>query len=404
MKILVFNCGSSSIKYQFYDMPSGKVIAKGLVQRIGEKMADANQKTESGKEIKIQMPIADHEEAIAEIVKMLTDKDNGAIKSMAEVEACGHRVVHGGDAVSGSVLIDAKLEKIIEDFSDLAPLHNPPNLIGIKASKKVLGDKVPQVACFDTAFHASIPEKAYLYALPYEMYEKFKIRRYGFHGTSHRYVARKAAEMLGIDKYKLNAITAHLGNGCSMAAVKDGKSVDTSMGLTPLEGLVMGTRTGDFDPAIIFYLLKKGYEAKDIDGICNKKSGLIGISGLSNDVRDLEEKAKAGEKRAKLALDIFAYRIKKYVGSYLAVLNGCDCVIVTGGIGENGVTMRKRAFENLEALGIKIDDAKNAVMVGGKGGEITTADSKVKVLVVPTNEEGAIAGDTYALISGGSAN
>jgi len=286
----------------------------------------------------------------------------------------------------------------------LAPLHNPPNLIGIKASKKVLGDKVPQVACFDTAFHASIPEKAYLYALPYEMYEKFKIRRYGFHGTSHRYVARKAAEMLGIDKYKLNAITAHLGNGCSMAAVKDGKSVDTSMGLTPLEGLVMGTRTGDFDPAIIFYLLKKGYEAKDIDGICNKKSGLIGISGLSNDVRDLEEKAKAGEKRAKLALDIFAYRIKKYVGSYLAVLNGCDCVIVTGGIGENGVTMRKRAFENLEALGIKIDDAKNAVMVGGKGGEITTADSKVKVLVVPTNEEGAIAGDTYALISGGSAN
>lgn len=398
MKVLVFNCGSSSMKYQLYDMPDGKVLAKGLIEKIGEAMSKAKQ-TVGDKEIKIEKGIKNHDEALVVMKEMLVDADKGALKSMAEVEACGHRVVHGGEDAGGSLRIDDSVEKIIEQYSDLAPLHNPPNLTGIKAAKHLM-PSVPQVACFDTAFHATIPEHAYMYALPYSMYEKFKIRRYGFHGTSHRYVVRRASTLINKDKYKTNAITCHLGNGCSMAAVKDGKSVDTTMGLTPLEGLVMGTRTGDFDPAIIFYLVRKGHKPEELDGMFNKKSGLLGISGISNDVRDLEEKAKGGEKKAKLALDMFAYRVRKYIGSYLAVLNGADCIIFTGGIGENGAAMRKRICENMEAIGVKIDDKKNEAAFGGKEMDISTSDSKVKILVVPTNEEGSIAADTYSIVTG----
>ncbi len=397
MKILVFNCGSSSIKYQLFEMPEGKVLAKGLIEKIGEASSKAKQQA-GDKEIKIEKPIKDYDEALILMKDMLTDKEKGAVKSLSEIKAAGHRVVHGGEDVSGSVIIDEKVISTIDRYCDLAPLHNPPNLKGIKAAINLLGN-IPQVACFDTAFHQTLPQVAYMYALPYEIYEKFKVRKYGFHGTSHRYVARRAAEILNIDKYKLNAITCHLGNGCSMAAVKDGRSIDTTMGLTPLEGLVMGTRTGDFDPAVIFYLIGKGYTAKDLDTMCNKKSGLLGISGISNDVRELEEKAKAGEKRAQLALDMFAYRIKKYIGAYIAALNNVHCIIFTGGIGENGAIMRKRILQNMDGLGIILDDDKNNEKYGGKEGDISAKDSKIKVLVVPTNEEKAIALDTYSLVT-----
>lgn len=396
MKVLVFNCGSSSAKYQLFDMPSEKVLAKGLVQRIGDDMGEASQSA-GGKEILIKQKIENHDEALKVIHQMLTDADKGAISDIKDVAACGHRVVHGGEAFTGSVNVTDELEKTIEEYFELAPLHNPPNLTGIQAAKKMMGD-IPQVACFDTAFHQTIPEVAYLYALPYEMYEEKKIRRYGFHGTSHRFVARKAAEMMGKDKNEANYITCHLGNGCSIAAVRAGDSVDTSMGLTPLEGLVMGTRSGDFDPAIIFHLNRLGYSSADLDKMCNKQSGLIGISGISNDVRDLEEKIKEGNKRAKLALDIFAYRVKKYVGSYLAVLNGCDGIVFTGGIGENNSVMRKRILGELESLGVVLDEGKNNGPNSGAR-EIQSDSSKIKVFVIPTDEEGAIARDTYTIAS-----
>ncbi|MEK6793162.1 MAG: acetate kinase [Spirochaetota bacterium] len=393
MKVLVFNCGSSSIKFQLFSMPEGDVIAKGMVQRIGEKGSDASMKR-GNDEIKLVREIKDHTEGLSVIEHMLTDPAKGAVKSMDEIGACGHRVVHGGEGFTASMLIDERVEKVIEEYCDLAPLHNPPNLTGIREAKKFL-PSVPQVACFDTAFHQTIPETAYLYALPYELYEKFKVRRYGFHGTSHRYVAERGAALLKKPFDQFDAITCHLGNGCSMAAVKNGKCVDTTMGLTPLEGLVMGTRTGDFDPAIIFYLERKGYSLDDVDTLCNKKSGLLGISGVSNDVRDLEEKAAKGEGRAALALEIFAYRIRKYIGAYLAVLNGANAIIVTGGIGENGPIMRKRIFSGMEKLGIILDASKNTASV--KEGEIQASSSAIKLMVVPTNEEGAIARDTYAI-------
>ena len=397
MKVLVLNCGSSSIKYQLFEMPDGKILAKGMIQRIGEGLSLAHQKVKN-LEIEFKEAISDHEQGFVVIKRMLTHKEKGAIQSMSEIEACGHRVVHGGEAFTGSVKINEKLEKVIAEYSDLAPLHNPPNLLGIKAAQKMLGD-IPQVACFDTAFHQTIPATAFLYALPYEMYEKFKIRKYGFHGISHRYVARRAAKLLNKDKYEVNLITCHLGNGSSLAAVKNGKSVDTSMGLTPLEGLVMGTRTGDLDAAIIFHLNRKGYDTNDLDKIFNKKSGLLGISGVSNDVRDLEEYAKKGHEKAQLALDIFAYKIKKYIGLYLAVLNRCDGIVFTGGVGENGVIMRERILKNLDDLGIKIDEQKNKNLIG-KEGEIQAHDSRIKIFVIPTNEEGAIAKDTYSIAIG----
>ena len=392
MKILVFNCGSSSIKYQLFEMPEGKVISKGIVERIGEDNSKAVQ--ESGeKVIEIEENIADHQQALDIIGKMLTAPGKGPVRSMSEIGACGHRVVHGGEAFSGSVIIDEELEKVIEQYSELAPLHNPPNLTGIRAARAIMGT-VPQVACFDTAFHQSIPKVAYLYALPCEMYEKHRVRRYGFHGTSHRYVARRAAELLDKGKYEVNLITCHLGNGCSITAVREGRSVDTSMGLTPLEGLVMGTRSGDVDPAVIFHLARKGYKLEELDTVFNKKSGLLGVSGLSNDVRDLEKRAAEGDEKSTLALDMFAYRMRKYIGAYMAVLNGCDAVVFTGGIGENGTAMRRRILENIENIGIRLDHDKNRSVLA-KEGEIHSADSGVKILVIPTDEEGAIARDTY---------
>ena len=394
MKVLVINAGSSSIKYQLYQMPDATVLAKGVVEKIGEEASKLshcyNDKTHT-----IDAKVENHEEGMELILSMLVSKDVGVIESVSEIGAVGHRVVHGAEEFTGSVVIDEKVIASIEKFADLAPLHNPPNLTGIRAAQHKL-PKAKQIACFDTAFHTTIPEVAYMYALPYELYEKYRIRRYGFHGTSHRYIARRAAVLMGKGKYDVNLVTCHLGNGCSITAVRNGKSVDTSMGLTPLEGVVMGTRTGDFDPAVLFYLADKGYDTKTLNSLCNKKSGLLGVSGLSNDMRNLSELAEEGNKRAKLAIDIFCYRIRKYIGAYTAVLGRVDAVIFTGGIGENAVDVRQQILSGLEQIGIEIDLNKNRSTVA-KEGQISMQDSKVKVLVIPTNEEAAIANDTFQL-------
>lgn len=394
MKVLVINAGSSSIKYQLYQMPDATVLAKGIVEKIGEEASKLshcyNDKTHT-----IDAKVENHEEGMELILSMLVSKDVGVIESVSEIGAVGHRVVHGAEEFTGSVVIDEKVIASIEKFADLAPLHNPPNLTGIRAAQHKL-PKAKQIACFDTAFHTTIPEVAYMYALPYELYEKYRIRRYGFHGTSHRYVARRAAALMGKGKYDVNLITCHLGNGCSITAVKNGKSVDTSMGLTPLEGVVMGTRTGDFDPAVLFYLADKGYDTKTLNSLCNKKSGLLGISGLSNDMRNLSKLAEEGNTGAKLAIDIFCYRVRKYIGAYTAVLNMVDAVVFTGGIGENAVDVRQQICSGLDRIGIEIDLNKNRSTVA-KEGQISTDSSKVKVLVIPTNEEAAIANDTFQL-------
>lgn len=394
MKVLVINAGSSSVKYQLYQMPELKVLAKGMVERIGEEGSRLSQ-TAGDRKHDVEKAIADHEQAMALILATLVDPEYGILKDVSEIASVGHRVVHGGEEFSGSMLIDEHVVASIEKFADLAPLHNPPNLTGIRASQHGLPN-AKQVACFDTAFHSTIPQVAYMYALPYELYEKYRVRRYGFHGTSHRYVARRAAALMGKGKYDVNVITCHLGNGCSITAVKNGKSVDTSMGLTPLEGLVMGTRSGDFDPAVLFYLSDKGYSMQELNALCNKKSGLLGISGESNDMRNLSELADAGSKRAQLAIDIFAYRVKKYIGTYTAVLGMVDAVVFTGGIGENAVNLRAKICSDLPQIGIEIDPDKNAVTLR-KEGDISTAASRVRVYVIPTDEEAAIAKDTYEL-------
>ncbi len=382
-KILVINAGSSSLKYQLMEMPENKVLSKGIVERIGEPGSAAN-----------------HEEALQQVVTALLPEGEGVIKDLKEIDGVGHRVVHGGEKFTGSVLITDEVIKSIKENFDLAPLHNPANLAGIMAAKKLFSG-VAEVACFDTAFHQTIPKTAFLYALPYELYEKHRVRRYGFHGTSHRYIVRRIGELLGKDKYAVNAITCHLGNGCSIAAVREGCSVDTSMGLTPLEGLVMGTRSGDIDPAIIFYLADKlEMSTREINGLLNKKSGLLGISGISNDVRHLLMDAEKGEKRAELALDIFSYRVKKYIGAYKAVLGKVDALAFTGGIGENAVRVREKICFNLEELGIKLDNAKNADIKGRKEGLISADDSPTKVFVIPTDEEVRIAYDTYDIQKG----
>jgi acetate kinase len=332
------------------------------------------------------------------VLGTLVDPTVGVLKHIDQIGAVGHRVVHGGDEFTGSVVVDVAVIATIEHFADLAPLHNPPNLIGIRAAQAKLPG-IPQVACFDTAFHQTIPQVAYTYALPYELYEKFRIRRYGFHGTSHRFVARRAAKMLGLDKYEINAVTCHLGNGCSITAVRNGESVDTSMGLTPLEGAVMGTRTGDVDPAILFYLGDKGYDLHSLKKLCNKESGLLGISGISNDMRTLTELAKQGNQRASLAIDVFCYRVKKYIGSYTAVLGRLDAVVFTGGIGENATRVRADICSNLQQMGIEIDAEKNKATRRVEA-DISSDRSPVKVLVIPTNEEASIAGDTYELAMG----
>ncbi len=395
MKVLVVNCGSSSIKYQLYEMPEKRVISRGIVERIGEQHA-ALEHHYADEVRRLEGQIADHEEGMALILETLAGPE-GVLENAEEIAAIGHRVVHGGEEFTGSVLINPEVIASIERFADLAPLHNPPNLTGIRAAMHELPN-VPQVACFDTAFHATIPEVAYTYALPYQLYEKFGIRRYGFHGTSHRYVARRAAEILGMDKHAINCITIHLGNGCSMTAVRQGLSVDTSMGLTPLEGLVMGTRTGDFDPAILFYLAGRGYDMNSLNKLCNKQSGLLGISGESNDMRTLLDRSAQGDRRSKLAIDVFCYRIKKYLGMYFAVLGRVDAIVFTGGIGENAAAVRAGVCRDLEPLGIVMDLEQNAKIAARREGAVSTAQSATAILVIPTDEEAAIADDTYRIM------
>jgi acetate kinase len=394
MIVLVVNAGSSSIKYQLYRMPEAEVLAKGIVERIGEATSKLTH-TYGDRKHAAEVKAANHQQGMGVILETLVRPDVGVLKDVSEIQAVGHRVVHGGEEFTGSVLITEAVVASIEKFADLAPLHNPPNLTGIRAARAGL-PRAKQVACFDTAFHTTIPPVAYLYALPYELYEKYRVRRYGFHGTSHRYVARRCAQLAGKDKYGVNVITCHLGNGCSIAAVKNGRSVDTSMGLTPLEGVVMGTRSGDFDPAILFYLADKGHSLKDLNALCNKKSGLLGLSGKSNDMRNLTELASQGDARARLALDVFCYRVKKYIGAYTAVLGTLDAVVFTGGIGENAVPVRAQICGDLDQIGIRIDPEKNKATVRREG-LISAADSRVQVYVIPTDEEAAIAKDTFSL-------
>jgi acetate kinase len=391
MKILVINSGSSSIKYQLFEMPEEKVIAKGLLEKIGEENSNFVQKSEKAT-LQLKRPIIDHQEGIKLILEMLADKKRGVVDSTAQIAGVGHRVVHGGEEFTASVLITAQVIEKIQKYADLAPLHNPPNLMGIMACQNALPTAV-QVASFDTAFHHSLPPKAYLYPIPYEMYKKYEIRKYGFHGTSHLYVARRAASLLA--KPDANVITCHLGNGCSISAVEKGFSVDTSMGFTPLEGLVMGTRCGDIDPAITFYLMQKGYSADELNNLLNKKSGLLGISGISNDMRNLFEAREKGDERARIAIDIFCYRLKKYIGSYLAALGRTDAIVFTGGIGENNFQVRAECLRGLEHLGIKLDENANSGLSDGKELLISEPDSLVKVFVIPTNEELQIALDTF---------
>ncbi len=397
MKVLVLNSGSSSVKYQFIETSTREVLAKGQVERIGMDDAVLTHIRADGDTVKISAEILDHNIAIEYVIAVLLSKNHGVIKDKSEIEAVGHRVVHGGEVFSGSVLITDEVIEEIRENIELAPLHNPHNLRGILACKRLLPN-TPQVAVFDTAFHQKMPEYAFIYGLPYELYKRYKIRRYGFHGTSHRYVSKRASEILGIPLEKLKIITAHLGNGCSMSAVKFGVSVDTSMGFTPLEGLLMGTRSGDIDPAVVIYLMsKEGLTMAEINALLNKHSGLLGISGVSSDMREIIKEMKNGNPRAKLAFEVFCYRVKKYIGAYSAVMGGVDAIVFTAGIGENSPDVRKKVCEDLEYLGIKIDDEKNNSPEKEK--IITTDDSKVKVLVIPTNEELVIALDTAEIVS-----
>jgi len=392
MKVLVINAGSSSLKYQLIDMTNESALAVGLCERIGINNGIITQKRFDGKKLEKQTDLPTHKTALAEVVKALTDSEFGAIKDMTEINAVGHRVVHGGEQFTTSALIDTSVEQAIKDCFELAPLHNPPNMMGITACAEIMPG-TPMVAVFDTAFHMTLPAYAYMYALPYDLYEKHGIRKYGFHGTSHMYVARRAAAMLGKPEKDVKVITCHLGNGSSITAVKGGKSIETSMGFTPLEGVAMGTRCGSIDPAVVpFIMEKEGLSTREVDNLMNKKSGVLGISGISNDFRDLDEAASNGNQRAELALEVFAYKIKKFIGEYSAVLNGVDAVVFTAGIGENSATIRKRILSGLEGLGIKIDDEKNKIR--GQEIDISTPDSKVRVLVIPTNEELTIARDT----------
>lgn len=395
MKILVINCGSSSLKYQFLDMNNESVLAKGLVERIGiEGSVLKHEKTGMDKEV-INADIKDHEIALKLVMDALVNEKYGAIKDLSEIDAVGHRVVHGGESFAKSVLIDENVMKGIKDCIDLAPLHNPPNITGIRACQKLLPN-VKMVAVFDTAFHQTMPESSYIYAIPYEYYEKYRIRRYGFHGTSHLFVSERAAQIMGKNKEDLNIITCHLGNGASVSAIKGGKCIDTSMGLTPLEGLIMGTRSGDMDPAIVTFLMEKeGLSAKEVDNMLNKKSGVLGISGVSSDFRDIEEEAEKGNKKAQLALDMFHTRVKKYIGAYAAQLGHVDALVFTAGLGENSAESREEICKNMDFLGIEIDTNVNKVR--GKETLISTENSKIKVYIIPTNEELVIARDTLAL-------
>lgn len=395
MNILVINCGSSSLKYQLINSETEGVLAKGLCERIGIDGMLTYQ-PEGGEKEKSEIAMPTHTEAINAVLAALTNEKSGVIKSLSEVGAVGHRVVHGGEKFTSSCLINDESMKAIEECNDLAPLHNPANLIGIRACQELMPG-VPMVAVFDTAFHQTMPDVAYTYGIPYEYYEKYKVRRYGFHGTSHSYVSKRTAEIVGKPYDQMKIIVCHLGNGASISAVNCGKSVDTSMGLTPLEGQVMGTRSGDLDPAIIDFVGKKeGLSLDEMNEVLNKKSGMLGISGVSSDGRDLEAAAETGNKRAQLALDVFDYRVIKYIGAYAAAMNGVDAIAFTAGIGENNIKMRKDVCSSLTYLGVKLDEEKNNVR--GEERIISADDSKVQVLLVPTNEELAIARETLALV------
>lgn len=399
MKILVLNCGSSSIKYKLYDMDNEAVLAQGGVERIGIDGAFIKVTMPDGSKKKIDADLPTHKEGVNLVFKCLLDKDFGAIKSLDEIDAVGHRIVQGGDKFNKSVIVDKSVEDGIEELCDLAPVHNAGHLKGIRAVDALMPN-TPQVCVFDNAFHSTMPDYAYLYAVPYEIYEKYHVRRYGFHGTSHRYVSKRAIEILNLDPETSKIVTCHIGNGASCAAIVGGKVMDTSMGLTPLAGLMMGSRSGDIDPSAVTYIMEKlGKKPQEMADYLNKESGMLGISGVSSDMRDVYEAADKGNKRAQLALKMYTYRIKKYIGSYAAAMGGIDAVIFTAGVGENQAQVREKSVEGLEFLGIKLDKEKN-LGVHGTETVISTPDSRVKVAVIPTDEEIVIARDTKELVEG----
>lgn len=411
MNVLVLNCGSSTVKFQIIatDLEmiknnADKRLAQGMIDRLGGE-AIITLSVPGRPSVRTTAPIRDHKAAIEKIIRWAHSEDSGVpgIHAVSDIHAIGHRVVHGGEQFKSSVLIDEQVLKGIEECIELAPLHNPANLKGIQAAKEAFGPGIPQVAVFDTSFHQTMPDYAFLYALPYQLYRRYKVRRYGFHGTSYRYVAHRYRQLKGLERADTNIIAMHLGNGCSIAAIKGGVSIDTSMGFTPLEGLVMGTRSGDIDPAIVDYLAaKEGLSAREVDLLLNKQSGLLGISCLTNDMRELLDEVRENEdRRAKLAIDIFCYRIRKYIGSYLAVMNGTDAIIFTGGIGQNAVGLREEILKHFIWCGVKLDSARNNEIVGGKEGEISSQDSSISVMVIPTDEELLIARDTVRSINRG---
>lgn len=396
MKVLVINAGSSSLKYQLIDMTNEAVLAKGLCDRIGIENSFIKQSRGTEDAVVINKVLLNHKDAIAAVISALTDEKIGVIKSMSEISAVGHRIVHGGEKFNSSVVIDGDVMAAVKACIDIAPLHNPPNIIGIEACQQIM-PTTPMVGVFDTTFHSSMPEYAYIYALPYELYKKHGLRKYGFHGTSHKYVAERAAEMLGKPLSDLRIITCHLGNGSSICAVKNGKSIDTSMGFTPLQGLAMGTRSGTIDPEVVTFLMEKeDLDVKSVSNLLNKKSGVLGVSGVSSDFRDLHEAADEGNARAQLAIDIFCYGVKKFIGEYIAIMNGVDAIVFTAGIGENNSVVRKQVLDNMDFFGIKIDQAKNKIK--GQEIDISSPDSTVHTLIVPTNEELAIARETMRLL------
>lgn len=398
MNVLVLNCGSSSVKYKLFQMPEGKVLAQGGVEKLGLSDSFLKLKLPSGEKVVLEKDMPEHTVAIDFILKTITGSEYGCIKSLSEIDAVGHRLVHGGDKFSESVVITDAVVESVKQCIDLAPLHNPSTLKGVAAVTELIPG-VPQVGVFDTAFPQTMPQRAFMYALPYEYYEKYGVRRYGFHGTSHRFVSKRACEFLGLDYNKARIITAHIGNGASMCAIKEGKCIDTTMGLTPTEGLMMGTRVGDVDPgALVFIGEKEGLSMAQLSEVINKKSGVLGVSGVSSDMREIEEAISQGNERAKLALEMYDYRIKKYVGAFTAAMGGVDLLIFTGGVGENQTTTREYVCEDMQYMGIEIDKELNAKIHGDEA-LLSTKESKVKVVVIPTDEELMIALDTVALTS-----
>lgn len=400
MKILVINAGSSSLKYQLIDMENEQMLCKGNCERIGLEMGIFSHKTADGRSKKMEVPMKDHTAAFQQVREALTDSEVGVLENLDEVSAIGHRIVQGGALFSESVLVDEKVIEGIESLIPLAPLHNGAHVQGIRACQAVFGENVPEVVVFDTAFHSTMPPEAYMFAIPYEYYEKYHVRRYGFHGTSHRYVSHRCAELMGRPLEDLKLITCHLGNGSSITAIKDGKVLDTSMGLTPLDGFMMGTRSGALDPSVVTFIAEKeNMTPQEMSELLNKKSGLLGISGVSSDDRDVTAAEKAGNERAILAHKMLVYEIKKFIGGYVAAMDGCDAIVFTAGLGENQSTHRHNICNNMTYLGLEVDEALNQEMVGGREGEISTPDSKVKVYVIPTNEELVIARDTRDIVS-----